>query len=299
MKSRGQLLAAIILAALPIASVATMGASSSAGLPDWSGEWQQVGATPSPNGGFYDSLAKVLTEMDWSPPNKPALQAKIDNVDAAERKEMDAVLHGANPGGAAVACVFGYPAVMLDSPLMFEVLPTPKETVLVFSSREIRTIYTDGRRHPGKDDLWATTWGDSIGHWEGQALVIDTIAVTAPSGFGSHEGTPVLAFGGIEQALLITYLSPQAHFIERLRMIDKDHLQDRMTVIDPVNFSKPWHLVRTYERVTTIHRMVYEDCEGDNRNPIVDGHFTIAPPPDEAPSKPPATGNNPSGQPRP
>ena len=289
MKLHRQALGAIALVTLSIACVVTMGASSSSGVPDWSGEWQQIGATPSPNGGFYDSLNKVLTEMDWSPPNKPALQAKIDKVDAAERKEMDAVLHGANPGGAAVACVFGYPGIMLDSPLMFEVVPSPKETALIFSSREIRTVYTDGRQHPGKDDLWATAWGDSIGHWEGQTLVIDTIAVQAPAGFGAHEGTPILAFGGIEQALLITYLSPQAHFIERLRMTDKDHLQDQMTVIDPVNFTRPWHMTRTYERVTTINRMVYEDCEGDTRNPIVDGHFTIAPPPDEKPATPPET----------
>jgi hypothetical protein len=284
----GATLAAALLIGCFVSTNAIMAASPSSGLPDWSGEWQQVGAMPSPNGGFYDSLNKVLTEMDWSPPMKPALQAKIDKVDAAERKEMDAVLHGANPGGAAVACVFGYPAIMLDSPLMFEVVPTPKETALIFSSREIRTVYTDGRQHPGRDDLWPTAWGDSIGHWEGQTLVIDTIEVQAPSGFGAHEGTPVLAFGGIEQSLLITYLSPQAHFIERLRMIDKNHLQDQMTVIDPTNFTKPWHLARTYERVTTIHRMVYEDCEGDNRNPIVDGHFTIAPPPDEKPPAKPA-----------
>ena len=78
-------------------------------------------------------------------------------------------------------------------------------------------------------------------------------------------GTPVVAFGGIEEMQLITYLSPETHFIERLRMIDTDHLQDEMTVIDPVNFTKPWHLTRTYERVKTIHRMVYEDCEGEER----------------------------------
>ncbi len=281
------MLAAALLIGWLLATSATMGASSSSILPDWSGEWQQVGATPNPDGGFDDSLKKVLTEMDWSPPNKPAVQAKIDKIDAAERKEMEAVLHGANPGGAVVACTFGYPAIMLDSPLMFEVVPTPKETALIFSSREIRTVYTDGRQHPGKDDLWATAWGDSIGHWEGQTLVIDTIAVQAPSGFGGHDGAPVLAFGGIEQSLLITYLSPQAHFIERLRMIDKNHLRDDMTVIDAVNFTKPWHLTRTYERVATIHRMVYEDCEGEDRNPIVNGHFTIAPPPDEKPSTPP------------
>jgi hypothetical protein len=87
---------------------------------------------------------------------------------------------------------------------------------------------------------------------------------------------------------LVTYLSPETHFIERLRLIDKNHLQDEMTLIDPVNFTKPWHLTRTYERIETIHRMVYEDCEGEERNPIVDGHFTLAPPPSEAPSPAPA-----------
>ncbi len=282
MKRGRPVLAAAILAALSTGCAGATGvSSSSSGLPDWSGEWQQVGATPNPDGGFDDSLSKVLKEMDWSPPMKPALRAKVDEIDAAERKEMEAVLHGANPGGAVVACTFGYPAIMLDSPLMFEVVTSPQETALIFSSREIRTVYTDGRQHPGKDDLWPTAWGDSIGHWEGQTLVIDTIAVTAPAGFGAHEGTPVLAFGGIEQSLLITFLSPQAHFIERLRMTDKNHLRDDMTVIDPVNFTKPWHLTRTYERVTTIHRMVYEDCEGSDRNPIVNGHFTLAPPPDE------------------
>ncbi|HUA21197.1 MAG TPA: hypothetical protein VMB25_20760 [Bryobacteraceae bacterium] len=273
---------AALVTALPAACPAAPGGPAPASLPDWSGEWQQVGATPSPDGGFYKSLDQVLKEMQWSPPNKPAVQAKVDKVVAEERKEMAAVRHGANPGGAAAACTFGYPTIMLDSPLMFEVLPTPKETALIFSSREIRHVYTDGRAHPGKDDLWPTRWGDSIGHWEGQTLVIDTIAVAPAIDFLHQGGTPVVAFGGIEEMQVVTYLSPETHFIERLRMTDKNHLRDQITIIDPVNFTKPWELTRTYERVQTIHRMVYEDCEGEERNPIVNGHFTLAPPPSPA-----------------
>jgi len=275
--------AAALVTVLLTACLTVMGASSDPGLPDWSGQWQQVGATPSPDGGFYQSLDQVLKELQWSPPNKPAVQAKIDKLVAAERKEMAAVRQGANPGGAVRACTFGYPAVMLDSPLMFEVLPTPKETALIFSSREIRHVYTDGRAHPGKDDLWPTRWGDSIGHWEGQTLVIDTVTVEPAIDFLHLGGTPVLAFGGIEEMQVVTYLSRDAHFIERLRLTDKNHLQDQMTVIDPANFTKPWNLARTYERVENIHRMVYEDCEGEERNPIVNGHFTLAPPPRPAP----------------
>ena len=78
---------------------------------------------------------------------------------------------------------------------------------------------------------------------------------------------------------LVAALSPDVHFIERIRMVDPNHLEDQMTIIDPKSFTAPWHISRQYSRVTRIHRMVHEDCEGEERNPVVDGRFTIAPPP--------------------
>ena len=50
-------------------------------------------------------------------------------------------------------------------------------------------------------------------------------------------------------------------------------------VLAPTNLTTPWHMRRTYERVAHVNRMIYEDCEGEERNPIVNGHFTLAPPP--------------------
>ncbi len=266
-------------AALLVASAATASAfaQSPPKLPDWSGQWENVGATPSPDGGFYEPLDQVLKELEWSPPSKPEVQAAVDKIAAAQRKAMDAMRKGIDPGGAVTACSFGYPALMIESPLMFEILPTPKETALIFSSREIRHVYTDGREHPGKDDLWPTPWGDSVGHWEGDTLVIDTVAVK--SAFPGREGISVNAFGGIEEMQTVALLSPDARFVERIRMLDKDHLEDRITIVDPKNLTKPWDLRRTYQRVTHIHRMVYEDCEGEERNPIVDGKFTLTPAP--------------------
>ena len=245
-------------------------------LPDWSGQWENVGATPSPDGGFYEPLDQVLKELEWSPPLNASAQAAIDKVVAGQRAAMQAMREGKDPGGAVTACTFGYPTVMLESPLMFEVLPTPQETALIFSSREIRHVYTDGREHPGKDDLWPTPWGDSIGHWEGDTLVIDTIAVK--SAFPGREGSAVIAFGGIEESQMIAFLSTDARFTERIRMLDKDHLENQITIVDPANLTAPWHMKRIYQRVTQIHRMVYEDCEGEERNPIVDGKFILTPP---------------------
>jgi hypothetical protein len=272
-----------LAAAILLGGVASMGAPRE--MPDWSGQWENVGGTPDASGGFNQSLDDVLKNMQWGPPNKPELQARVDKIVASERKRLEAISRGEDPGGVDVrACTFGYPLLMLDSPLMFEILPTPKETTLIFSSREIRHVYTDGRPHTPKQDLWATPWGDSIGHWEGQTLVVDTIAVKSPFASSESDGVVVMAFGDVEGEQTITILSPQAHFIERIRMLDKDHLEDQMTVIDPISFTAPWHLNRTYERVAHINRMVYEDCEGEERNPVVNGRFTLAPPPSERPS---------------
>ena len=265
------------VAVLVAFAAATASAQAPAKLPDWSGQWENVGATPSPDGGFYESLEQVLKTLEWAPPSKPEVQAAVDKMVAAQRKAMDAMRKGIDPGGAVTACSFGYPALMIESPLMFEILATPKETALIFSSREIRHVYTDGRDHPGKDDLWPTPWGDSIGRWEGDTLVIDTIAVK--SAFPGRDGISVNAFGGIEEMQTVALLSSDAHFVERIRMLDKDHLEDRITILDPKNLTEPWHLRRTYQRVAHIHRMVYEDCEGEERNPIVDGKFTLTPAP--------------------
>jgi hypothetical protein len=264
-------------------------ATAPAHLPDWSGQWENVGATPSPDGGFYESLEEVLSTLEWSPPLKPEVQAEVDKVVAVQRKAIEAMRQGIDPGGAVRACTFGYPTIMLESPLMFEVLTTPKETALIFSSREIRHVYTDGREHPGKDDIWPTPWGDSVGHWEGDTLVIDTIAVKPA--FPGRQSTAVIAFGGIEEAQTIAYLSPDARFIERIRMTDPDHLENRITIMDPANLTEPWHMRRTYRRVENIDRMVYEDCEGEERNPIVDGKFTLTPPPTSAPPAAPSSSN--------
>ena len=289
---RKHALAVALLLACAVACAAATGAPGK--LPDWSGQWENVGGTPDASGGFNQSLERVLKIMQWSPPLNAATKAKVDAMQAKERARLAAVARGENPADAFTACTFGYPGIMLDTPLMFEVLITPKETALIFSSREIRIIYTDGRQHPGKGDLWATTWGDSIGHWEGQTLVMDTIAVKSAYG-GPDSGSSVSAFGDVEGFLTIGILTQQAHFIERMRMIDPGHLEDQMTIIDPANLTAPWHMKRTYERVAKIHRMVYEDCEGEDRNPIVDGKFTLAPPPDEKQQR----GPEPSSAPEP
>jgi hypothetical protein len=258
-------------------------AQAMARLPNWTGQWETVGVTPDASGGYVQSLDEVLREMrKWGPPPyKPQVKTAFEKA-AAElhRRSLAAGTAEAPPDPhLRPACSFGFPMLLIFSPLMFEILTTPEETAMIFSSREIRHIYTDGRPHTPKQDLWPTPWGDSIGHWEGQTLVIDTIEVANPPGLGG--GGPVIVAGGgdSDEYALVAVLSTEAHFIERVRMLDKDHLEDQMTIIDPKNFTAPWHISRRYSRVTHVNRMVYEDCEGEERNPVVNGRFTLTPPP--------------------
>ncbi len=253
-------------------------------LPNWTGQWEIVGVTPDASGGFDQSLQEVVQEMRrWgAPPYKPDVQVSFTKAVADVRRRVLAAAQGTGgpTPGLRPACSFGFPMLMVFSPLMFEALITPEETAMIFSGREIRHIYTDGRPHTAQDDLWPTPWGDSIGHWEGQTLVVDTIEVSNPPGLGGGEGPVIVAGGGdSDEYELIAVFSAQAHFTERIRMLGNDHLQDDMTIVDPKNFTRPWHISRQYRRVTRIHRMVHEDCEGEERNPVIDGRFTLTPPP--------------------
>ena len=155
-----------------------------------------------------------------------------------------------------------FPA-MLELPFVFQILVTPEETLFFYETGDARHIYTDGRPHPKKDDLWATERGNSIGHWEGSTLVIETIEV---------KPGPILPFSFFPSA----DLSEQAHFTERVRLLGPNSMQDDLTIEDPQRFDHPWQISIQWTRVDQ-DRMLPWNCEED-RNPIVNGTISIAPP---------------------
>ena len=48
-----------------------------------------------------------------------------------------------------------------------------------------------------------------------------------------------------------------------------------MTIEDPLRFVRPWELTITYKRVTDLDRMIETNCSENDRNPIVNGEFTL------------------------
>jgi hypothetical protein len=289
----GSALLLACIAAAPAVPAAESRAETFARLPNWTGQWQIVGVTPDATGGIAESMDDVLKAMRvWGPPPyKPDAKAIFDAIAAQiHQASVAAVKTGVVEGLRRPTCTFGFPAVMIHSPLMFEFLTTPEETALIFSGREMRHIYTDGRAHTAPQDLWPTFWGDSIGHWEGQTLVVDTIAVNNPPD-GVYPPA-IAAFGGVTNSdfAIVALLTARTRFVERIRMLDKDHLEDQMTIIDAGIFTKPWKLTRQFSRVKGLNRMVHEDCEGEDRNPIVNGQYTLAPPAPPPPPLPPPFG---------
>jgi len=107
-----------------------------------------------------------------------------------------------------------------------------------------RVIPTDGSPHPADPD---PTWmGDSIGHWESDTLVVDTI------GFNDKTELP----GGYRHTEAL-------HVVERFHRVDFDHLQWDATIEDPNVFAKPWTLSRTFPLRGDLEKVDEYVCENN------------------------------------
>jgi hypothetical protein len=232
-------------------------------LPDWSGIWELDAFAGQADGQQFSAEGqRRLKEYAAAlrPSFTPEYQAKYEGI----RKKIVAVI-AADPAHPPVTHdpLCGPPPFPATStPGMYQWRVTPEETTFISTVGAVRTIYTDGRSHPPKDELWPTLMGDSIGHWEGDTLAVDTIATRRRLYMGELTG-------------FFVPMSDQLHFTERIRMLDHDHMQIEYTVEDPVALTKPIHAVIVHTRVTDFNRMIEEtDCEQNERDPVVNGRFT-------------------------
>jgi len=131
----------------------------------------------------------------------------------------------------------GTPRIYLQ-PFPMQIVQTPKEVIMLFEyDHTVRHIYIDGRPHP--PELTPTYGGDSIGKWEGNTLVVDTI--------GFNTKTWLDRDGHMH--------SDKLHVIERIHRVDHNNLEDDITMIDPVALVKPWKADLYFELKPTWHLM--------------------------------------------
>jgi hypothetical protein len=137
------------------------------------------------------------------------------------------------------------------APYPWRILQTPTLAYFLFEGNihSYRQIFMDGRAHP--KDPNPTWYGDSIGKWEGDTLVVDTVGFNDKFwfDFAGHPHTEKL------------------HVIERFRRPDFAHLEFEVTIDDPGAYTKPFTLVghSTIETGTDIIEYI---CNENNQDVI-------------------------------
>jgi hypothetical protein len=98
----------------------------------------------------------------------------------------------------------------------------------------VRIIYTDGRKHTDPDVVIPSFNGESIGRWENETLVVDTVGFVNDHHW-IDSGIPA---------------SDQLHVIEKMRLIDKGAtLEIEYTMTDPKTFEGEWKWTKRWKRV--------------------------------------------------
>jgi hypothetical protein len=145
--------------------------------------------------------------------------AAVYNYNSLNNSKYDPEGYCLPPGGPRLYAT-PYPMEIIQQPEL-------KRIVIIFEggTHVWREIHMDGRQHLKSDAIKGQTWlGDSVGHWEGDTLVVDVV--------GFNEGTWLDYFGHPH--------TDQMHVIEKYSRPNKGTLHYEATIDDPGAYTKPW-----------------------------------------------------------
>ena len=213
------------------------------GKPHLSGVWGRPGAPKRfPMSGLPGEERSIF--VLWEPPElqpwaREILEVNRTGVKSPEsdgRQELDPNYHCFPEGPTRL---------LTNHPFEFVQLPG---RVLILSEKDhwVRRIYTDGRGHP---DGYPITWmGYSIGKWDGDTLVIDTV--------GINDRTWISELGYPHSDAL--------HIVERIRRVDYNTLEIESVYNDPKAYTKPGRDKKVFELMPETHQweiMEHVVCE--------------------------------------
>jgi hypothetical protein len=267
---------AALLAAATIAGCTQRGATGSAGSRPVSEPWEALARLPDWSGIWLPDLADQDAQIASNPvPWTAAAAAKISRLNQLEQ--------AGHPKGLFANCLpEAMPSWMLVSHNAMEILFTPGRVTFLGESdgNRLRRVYTDGRPHPSEPD--PSFHGHSIGHWESDTLVVDTIGVLPETYIAVSEAVGLPNNGDL-------------HIIERIHLAGADRLDDDLEIVAPHALTRPWTTTRRYMRQRGPNADIVEGvclqgffAEGTNE----DGDATFIPVPQAAggnPAPPPST----------
>ncbi|MGA9882084.1 MAG: hypothetical protein WBQ34_00020 [Candidatus Acidiferrales bacterium] len=253
--------------------------SAMAKLPDFTGVWEEpLGSTHlvvTPAEAKQDHAKTTAHSKFPASSVQPTLP--LTPAWAAKAKYLET--HAAQDNAQANCLPYGMPTIM-TMPYPYEFLLTPGQvTIIGEEERMIRHIYTDGRALPKDPD--PTFWGTSVGHWEGNTLVVETVGFSPQTLMVS---TPPVTGHDV----VAVPHSNKMKIIERFQLLDPNTMQIKTTIIDPVALTGPYTTTRIMNRYRnwTIDEYI---CQQNNRNSVTSSGKaevdTIPPPPPELNSR--------------
>jgi hypothetical protein len=176
------------------------------------------------------------------PPLKPEYRAAYD---AAQKKAREADERGEPLASQGTHCLpQGMPSMMLAI-FPMEVLQTRGQlTIIQEAFNAVRRIYI-GAEPVAIEDAEPTFAGHSTARWDGDVLVVDTVGVKE-----------YVTFRNVPH-------SSEMRIRERLRVLDKDHFEDDITITDPKYLTEPWSFAFQFQRKPDYR--IYEYVCEDNR----------------------------------
>jgi hypothetical protein len=209
--------ALLMLLMAPIPDVLGQAPQTTKSAPDLAGVYQIASSGTVLPGGLKNA---------GSPADLALLPAAAQQMKSVDRKQ--------DP--AKVCAPVGPFRMMAWEENKIELIPARGTIVMLFedlSHGVLRTIYLN-RGHTEKFE--ANWMGDSVGRWEGDTLVVDTV--------GFNDKTWLNSAGAQHSDAL--------HLVERIRpVLDGKYLEYKMTVEDPKTLTKPYTYTRYYEKLKT------------------------------------------------
>jgi len=162
-----------------------------------------------------------------------------------DKKRREFLMH-TNPAASLRYVEFdarcALPGLFLNGgPFQF-IQPENKVVILSEYQHYTRTIHLDGRPHLGSGIR--LFMGDSIGHWEGNTLIVDTTNFNEFTSFTRE----------------IPYLSDALHTIERFTIADQNNIEYEVTIDDPKLFTKPWKTAGLFRKAKPEYEITEYAC---------------------------------------
>ena len=255
--------AALTVAAQPAASPPDFQANQAAWIHPPGGIFPPVEGSPAPlrqdpafpfaanNSGRQPTYRMA----DTSNPNlKPWVKdaMKKDNDEVAAGKIAFSARQSCLPGGVPVFMLFGGP------PIYF--IQSPKEVLMIYEGdAQVRHIHLNVPHSAKPKPSW---YGESVGHYEGGTLVVDTIGMNTKTVVDSYR----------------TPHTEKLHVTERWTLInDGKTLEAMIRIEDPDTYNEPWQTVQRYQRG---QQTLAEEICAENNQHLFDYHIPQAKTPD-------------------